>query len=124
MRRVAGVTGRVLIVDQVATERYEEAAFMSDLERLRDPSHAVSRPPSALRMILTAAGLQILDEKLVEAEQRLSSWMWPGEFPEERIDAVKHFIDRYGAETGMGFRRDGADYVFTRRRIMLLGERF
>jgi ubiquinone/menaquinone biosynthesis C-methylase UbiE len=123
MRRVARPGGRVLLVDQVATERYEEALMMTELELARDPSHAMSRPPSAYRMVVRAAGLEILDERVAESEQRLSSWMWPGEFPEERIAAVSDLIERIGPETGMGFERDGDDWVFTRRRLMLLAER-
>ncbi|MDQ3915243.1 MAG: methyltransferase domain-containing protein [Actinomycetota bacterium] len=123
LRRVTRPGGRVLIVDQVATERYEEALMMTRLESARDPSHAVSRPPSAYRMIARAAGLEILDERVVESEQRLSTWMWPGEFPEERIGAVGDLIGKIGPETGMRFEREGDDWVFTRRRLMLLAGR-
>jgi SAM-dependent methyltransferase len=120
MRRVAGRSGRVLVVDQVATERYEEAVAMTELEVLRDPSHAASRPPSAFRIVLGAAGLEIVDERVVERSQRFSDWMWPDEFPERRIAAARSFIEARGDETGMGFERDGDDYVFTRRRMMIL----
>jgi len=123
MRRVARSGGRILLVDQVATERYEEALMMTELELARDPSHAMSRPPSAYRMMVRAAGLEIVDERVTESEQRLSSWMWPGEFPEERIAAVARLIEQIGPETGMGFERDGDDWVFVRRRLMLLAER-
>lgn len=123
MRRVTRPGGRVLVVDQVATERYEEALMMTQLELARDPSHAMSRPPSAYRMIARSAGLEILDERVVESEQRLSTWMWPGEFPDERIAAVSDLIEKIGPETGMGFERDGDDWVFTRRRLMLLAGR-
>jgi hypothetical protein len=49
--------------------------------------------------------------------------MWPDEFDQTRIDATKAFIDRHGHETGMEFERDGDDYSFTRRRLMILAER-
>ena len=123
MRRAVTEEGHVLLVDQVASERYEEIAFMNELEALRDPSHATSRPPSALRMIVRAAGLDIIDEKIVSERSRLSKWMWPGEFPQERIDRVKDFIAGFGHETGMEFEPDGDDYIFTRRRIMILAVR-
>jgi hypothetical protein len=71
-------------------------------------------------MIVRAAGLEILDERVTESEQRLSTWMWPGEFPEGRIDKVRDLILTIGPETGMGFERDGDDWVFVRRRLMLL----
>ena len=122
LRRITARTGHVLVVDQVATERYEELAATNELERLRDPSHAASRPPSAFRIMLSAAGLRIVDERIVTSVDRLSKWMWPGEFPPERIDAVAAFIALRGAQTGMKFERDADDWVFERRRIMLLAE--
>lgn len=123
MRRVLKPEGRVLIVDQIAPESFEQTAFMNEIESIRDPSHAISRPPSAFRLMLGAAGLEIEKETLWEGRQRLSSWMWPGEFPPERIEAVRQAIERFGSETGMGFRPEGDDFVFTRRRIMLLAKR-
>lgn len=123
MRRVCAPEGRVLIVDQLATESYEQIAFMNELETLRDPSHATSRPASAFRTIVMAAGLEIIDQKVFEDHSKLSEWMWPGEFPEARIAEVRDFIGRHGPETGMGFEPDGDDWTFTRRRIMLLARR-
>jgi ubiquinone/menaquinone biosynthesis C-methylase UbiE len=120
MRRVTRDSGRVLIVDQVAPERYEQATALYELEVLRDPSHAASRPASAFRTIVLAAGLVILEERIVSQLTRFSEWMWPGEFPEDRIEAVRAFIAARGHETGKGFERDGDDWVFTRRRIMLV----
>lgn len=122
MRRVTADGGRVLIVDQVATERYEEVVARNELEALRDPSHGTARPPSAFRMLVRAAGLEILEERVVEATQRMSSWMAPGEFSEERFAAVDAFIEARGGETGMDFRKEGGEWVFTRGRIMLLAE--
>lgn len=123
MRRVCAPGGRVLIVDQMATESYEQIAFMNEMEVLRDPSHAMSRPRSAFRAIVMAAGLEIVDEKLHEEQGRFSKWMWPGEFPQERIDKVREFVGKFGPETGMDFEPDGDDWTFTRRRIMLLATR-
>ena len=123
MRRVCASGGRILIVDQLATESYEQLAFMNELETLRDPSHATSRPASAFRTIVMAAGLEIVDEKIFEDRSRFSQWMWPGEFPDERIEKVREFVGRFGPETGMEFEPDGDDWTFTRRRIMLLAKR-
>jgi ubiquinone/menaquinone biosynthesis C-methylase UbiE len=122
MRRVMSSRGRMLIVDQVATDKFEEALAMNELETIRDPSHAASRPRSAFHVMLRAAGLRVIDERTPSREQRFSDWMWKEEFPPERIDAVLDFIERRGSETGMGFRRVGDDWIFTRRRIMLLAE--
>ena len=123
MRRVVAPGGRVLIVDSVASERYEEMKRMNELDRIRDPSHAAFRSPSAMRVIVRAAGLRIVDERIREEEQTLSNWMWPGEFEEARIARVRDFIERWGHETGLGFERRGEDWAFTRRRLMILAER-
>ena len=123
MRRTVKPDGHVLIVDQVATESYEQAALLTYIDVVRDPTHAATRPPSALRILVQAAGLDVVDERLFEHRQRLSSWMWPGEFPQERIDAVRTAIERVGAETGMDFRRDGDDWTFRRIRMMVLARR-
>lgn len=123
MRRVTRLEGRVLIVDQVATENLGEAMAMNELDLLRDPSHAMCRPPSAFRILVLAAGLEIEDERVVESHERLSSWMTPEEFAEERIEAVRAFIATRGGETGMEWTRDGDDWTYTRRRLMLLARR-
>jgi len=123
MLRVTSDEGRIVIVDQLGPESYEQLAFMNELEILRDPSHATSRPLSAFRIVLAAAGVEIVDDRVHSERSRLSKWMWPGEFPEERIAAVRRFIERFGAETGMEFERDGDDWIFTRRRVLLLGRR-
>ncbi|MGH2807502.1 MAG: class I SAM-dependent methyltransferase [Actinomycetota bacterium] len=123
MARVCAPEGHALILDQAATERYEEIAFMNQLEVIRDPSHAMSRPPSALRILVRRAGLEIVDERIVDSEQRMSTWMAPGEFPQERFEQVEAFIEEFGHETGMSFERDGNDWVFNRRRMMILAAR-
>ena len=123
MARVCAPAGHVLIVDQAATERYEEIAFMNQLEAIRDPSHAMSRPPSAMRILVQSAGLEIVDERIVDSEQRMSTWMAPGEFPEERFGQVNDFIEKFGNETGMNFDKEGDDWVFNRRRMMILASR-
>jgi SAM-dependent methyltransferase len=123
LRRVTTTDGRVLIVDQVGTERYEEVLAMNELDVMRDPSHASSRPPSALRTLMRVAGLKIIDERIVDVANRFSDWMPPVEFPQDRIDKVKRFIDEHGHVTGMNFEQDGDDYTFSRRRMMILAER-
>jgi ubiquinone/menaquinone biosynthesis C-methylase UbiE len=123
MRRVCAPGGRVLIVDQIAPERVEESQAMNLLDHIRDPSHAACRPPSAFRIMLTASGLEIEDEAIHESQDHLSKWTSPVEFPQDRVEAVYDFVATRGHETGMNFERDGDDWVFTRRRMMLLARR-
>ena len=123
MRRVSKPDGAVLVIDQAAPESYEKAAFMNELETIRDPSHAASRSPSTLRILLQTAGLEVVDEKLTTVTQTMSAWMAPGEFPEERFGQVGAFIEKFGPETGMNFRKEGGEWAFDRRRVMFLCKR-
>lgn len=123
MRRVVADNGAVLVIDQAAPESYEQTAFMNELEGIRDPSHAASRSPSTMRVLLQSAGLVIVEEKLTTTTQRMSNWMAPGEFPQERFALVDDFIERFGSETGMGFRKEGGEWAFNRERMMFLCQR-
>jgi ubiquinone/menaquinone biosynthesis C-methylase UbiE len=123
MRRVARDEGAVLVVDQIAPESYEQTAFMNQLEAIRDPSHATSRSRSSMRVLLQSAGLEIVEESVATSTQTMSNWMSPGEFPEERFAAVEEFIERFGPETGMGFRRENDVWAFDRHRGMFLCRR-
>jgi hypothetical protein len=123
LRRVVKEGGHVLVVDQVATERFEEVMFMTRLETIRDPSHAASRSPSDMRTLITAAGLDLVDEKIVESTSTFQSWMPEEQFPAERIEKTLKFIESFGAETGKEFRYEDGELVFTRRRMMLLAKR-
>ena len=123
MRRVATEQGRVLVIDQAAPESYEQTAFMNQLEAIRDPSHAASRSPSIIRVLLQTAGLTVVEEKLTTTTQTMSKWMAPGEFPEERFAQVEDFIARFGSETGMRFRKENGEWVFNRDRVMFLCRR-
>jgi SAM-dependent methyltransferase len=123
MRRVTAERGNILVVDQIAPERFEQAIAMNELEMIRDPSHASSRPPSALRTLMRVAGLRIVDERTVELRERFSNWMPSIEFPPERIEKVRSFIDQHGGATGMNFVPTGKDYTYDRKRMMILAER-
>jgi SAM-dependent methyltransferase len=123
MRRVTAESGNILVIDQIAPERFEQAIAMNELEMIRDPSHASSRPPSALRTLLRVAGLRIVEERIVELKQRFSGWMPSIEFPQRRIEKVKEFIDKHGNATGMNFEPVGNDYIYDRKRMMILAER-
>lgn len=123
MRRTVTDDGAVLVIDQVAPESYEQTAFMNQLEALRDPSHATSRSPSVMRVLLQSAGLEIVDEKVVSSTQTMAQWMAPGEFPEERFALVDDFIERFGAETGMDFHKEDGGWAFDRHRAMFLCRR-
>lgn len=113
----------VLVVDQISTESLSETALMNESEVLRDPTHAASRPPSAYRALLAEAGLDVIDEAIRENEDTFRSWMRADEFPAERVEAVRQFVENHASEMGMNWRFENGEWHFTRRRIMLLARR-
>lgn len=121
MRRVAKRS--LVIVDQIAPESYEQTAFMNQLEAIRDPSHAASRSASTMRVLVQSAGLEIVDERLASHQQTMSGWMAPGEFPPERFRRVEDFIEKFGAEAGLNFRKERDEWAWDRRRVMFLCSR-
>lgn len=123
MRRVTRPGGTLVVVDQCAPEQYETALVMTELERMRDPTHAMSRPPSAYRLMAQAAGWEVTSESVHEQRERFSDWMHPREFPPGRIEAVRRFLEAHAPETGMGFEPAGDDWTFVRRRVLLVGRR-
>lgn len=124
LREMARTTrGRVLVVDQAASETRTEAEAQNQLERLRDPSHVTARSPSSQRRLLESAGLEVVGERVVEHEETVSAWTSSREFPPSRIEAVRQFLSRHASSTGMEFRKLGDDWAFRRRTVVLLAER-
>lgn len=123
MRRVVADRGTIMVIDQVATESFEAASIMTTIETTRDPSHAVSRPPSAIKALLLAAGLGIESIEIISERESLDQWMPAREFPAERIAATKQMIENLGHLSGMGFHRDRGDWRFERRRMVVIAKR-
>lgn len=120
MRRITADHGRVLIVDLVAPDDSTEAARADEVMRLRDPSHATSLTVDALRTALGPAGLEEVDHRVVDRRGLVSNWMWRGEFPEERIAAVRDYVGKHWSELGMDLQPKGDDFTYRDRRMMFL----
>lgn len=123
LREMARITKtRVLVVDIVAPDGEAEAARADEVMTIRDPSHARSLSNGAMRTAITQAGLRVVEERVVDRRGRVSDWMWPGEFPEERIAEVRAYVQRHRHVLGMGIEPDGDDFTYLDRRQMFLAE--
>ena len=120
--RLARDGGRVIVVDVAGPEDPAESARMNEVMTIRDPSHALCLTPAALRAALRDAGFRVVDERIVDREGLVSNWMWPGEFPEERIAAVRSYVSAHWSELGMGLRPAGENFTYVDRRMMFLAE--
>lgn len=122
MRRISKKDGRVLVVDLAAPDDPAEAARADEVMTIRDPSHATSLTVGAMRRVITDAGLTITDHRVVDRRGLVSNWMWPGEFPEDRIAAVRSYVRRHWSELGMDLQPEGDDFTYRDRRMMFLSE--
>jgi SAM-dependent methyltransferase len=122
MARITAPHGRIMVVDLTAPDDPAQAARADEVMTIRDPSHATSRTVDAMRALLGEAELRILDHRIVERSKHVSEWMWPGEFPEDRITAVRRYVEGHWREIGMGIEPDGDDFTYLDRRQMWLAE--
>jgi SAM-dependent methyltransferase len=74
MARVVRPGGRVVVVDLILDEDADSEAH-NRIERSRDPSHATTLRPSALRSLFAQAGLRELDGDLRERQRDFGHWM-------------------------------------------------
>ena len=120
MARIVAPAGNVMVVDITASDDPAGAARADEVMTIRDPSHARSLRTSEMRAALEASGLSIVDHRVVDRRGLVSNWMWPGEFPEERIAEVRAYVERHWREIGMDLQPDGDDFTYLDRRQMFL----
>jgi len=111
---------RILVVDLAAPDNPAEAARADEVMTIRDPSHATSLTVAALRDAIGRAGLTVVDHRVVDRRGYVSNWMWPGEFPEDRIAAVHDYVRGHWNELGMDLHPEGDDFTYRDRRMMFL----
>lgn len=74
MARVVRPGGYVVVADHARDEDPEVAAWVEEIERLRDPSHWACLTPRRLRAIGEAAGLTLDQERLIPFELDFEDW--------------------------------------------------
>ena len=121
MARIA--RNRILIVDIVGSDDPVGTRLADEVMTIRDPSHAHNLTTGEMRSALQNAGLEIVDHRVVDRRGLVSNWMWPGEFPEERIAEVRAYVERHWREIGMDIRPEGDDFTYLDRRQMFLAAR-
>jgi ubiquinone/menaquinone biosynthesis C-methylase UbiE len=78
MMRVTARRGRLLVMDQIASEDPEKAAYHNRIERLCDPTHVKALAASEFRRLFDAAGLTLVHVGTSKIPYRLSDWMHHG----------------------------------------------
>jgi AcrR family transcriptional regulator/protein-L-isoaspartate O-methyltransferase len=78
LARVVRPGGTVVLADHVADPDADAAAWATEIERLRDPSHWASLPVTRLRALGAAAGLELDEERLVPLRLDYEDWLRRG----------------------------------------------
>jgi ubiquinone/menaquinone biosynthesis C-methylase UbiE len=123
MARIVAPRGHVLVVDLTAADDRDAAARADEVMTIRDPSHARSLTTGEMRAALEESGMTVVDHRIVDRRGLVSNWMWPGEFPEERIAEVRAYVERHWHEIGMDLQPEGDDFTYLDRRQMFLAAR-
>lgn len=107
--RVLRPAGALYVFDLTSPEDARAAATVNQLERLRDPSHVRSYPPSAWRRALDRAGLSIEHFAEASSEFDLEPWLARARMPPERERAARELLATHDASTlgGYGLTAEG-----------------
>jgi SAM-dependent methyltransferase len=123
MARVCRPGGAVAVIDMVA-EPGEPGRRHNELERLRDPSHAVALDEVGIVAVLVDAGVRA--SVVAERRQPLPVIPWldqaqPGAAERERVLAAIEDEADGGAETGLHARRDDEGSLVIEHRWLIVG---
>lgn len=94
MARVVKPGGWVAVADGVADADQEAAAWREELERLRDTSHWAFPALSRLHTAGEAAGLELVEERMVDLQIPFDDWLERGEAGAEREELIRELAER------------------------------
>ena len=126
MKRVITRDGRIVLVDMLASEDPEKAAYHNRIERLCDPSHAAALPESRFKRIFEKLGLKVAFEMKGETSYALEDWLRHGGPSPEATREIEVLMrdsidpDRSGLKVriegdGIHFTHTGGTFVLARR---------
>jgi ubiquinone/menaquinone biosynthesis C-methylase UbiE/broad specificity phosphatase PhoE len=115
--RVLRSGGTFILADLLSNDDPVKRATQNAIEERRNPTHYAARSAQQYRDLLTAAGLTVVDEKVVTFERELDEWL--GEMPLDTANgAVVRDMMEAGLETdaaGLNVRRHGETISFDQR---------
>jgi SAM-dependent methyltransferase len=88
LARVVRPGGKVVIADHLVDDDADAAAWETEVERLRDPSHWAALPLRRLRALGEAAGLTLEAERIVPLALDYEDWLARGGGPRGLVEAA------------------------------------
>jgi hypothetical protein len=117
--------GVLVVLDLLPPDDPADAALLTALERLRDPSHARTLALGELRSLFTGAGLELVHEQTFSLARRFAEWASIISDPVrmESLEVVLRELVRRGADAGIGLREEDGELCFDNRFAVLAGRR-
>ena len=88
LARVVRPGGKVVLADHMVDDDTDAAAWETEVERLRDPSHWAALPLRRLRALGEQAGLTLEEERIVPLALDYDDWLTRGGGPRELVEAA------------------------------------
>jgi len=124
--RVLKPGGSFLLVDILGRDDPELAAFITEVERRRDPTHVRAYRKPEWKAFLRAAGLTVIDEAVVAKVRQREDWCARTRVPAQAKAELERFVRAAPAHLleAFAFRiEDGRISAFTDRMLLMRGER-
>ena len=129
LRQIARVLrpgGSFLVEDILGHDDRELSAFMTDVERRRDPSHVRAFRQIEWTAFLRAAGLTVIDEAVVSKVRDWGEWTARGQMSQSARHELDRFVLAAPARCRDAFEftvEDGRIRSFTTRLLLLRADR-
>jgi ubiquinone/menaquinone biosynthesis C-methylase UbiE len=118
--------GSFLVQDILGHDDAGAAAFITEVERRRDPTHVRAYRAAEWRALLKGAGLTVMDEAVVSKGRPWDEWTTRTRMTADARAALEAFVKAAPAahREAFDFRFDGDRLVsFTDRMLLIRGER-
>lgn len=125
MTRIVGNGGHVIIDDFYEPDADEERMPLHAIDRLRVPSHVRTLSMGEFRTLFQKAGVSLTHLIATAKRQRLSEWLDRGETSPTNMALIRMHFENLRRQGGgwWDVESEGNDYVFSHKRITLIGRK-
>jgi hypothetical protein len=112
-----------LLVDSISPEETELAAFLHEIESLRDPSHVYNHPISRWQTFLANAGFTVKTVRELGIELEVPDWTRRMRTPSESVARIEELLRTASPEARERFqiREQDGELAFTLTTVFIVG---
>ena len=122
MKRVAKQEGSLLILDMLASEDPQKAAYHNRLERLCDPSHARALSETEFEDLFAQAGLRVVARRKSPLRLSVDEWLKHGGPSEAAAHELMRLLEESlnGDQTGLRIERENSQLYLNHTVVTLV----